>query len=122
MTRKIVAWEVSNDDHAVIVLHSNGLAARREGANELNLDFDEVSVKRANSFDKFSDGIHTAILHLPIKQMMEDFDFQGYCGWCEMTVYPSSDYGTDEKLPIFSDDGERVFCNAECKRKYDEIV
>jgi hypothetical protein len=30
MTRKIVAWEVSNDDHAVIVLHSNGLAARPE--------------------------------------------------------------------------------------------
>ncbi|MBO2700820.1 hypothetical protein [Shewanella algae] len=57
MSKKNVAWQVLEDyeEHGCIVFHHHGLAARREGACELGLDFEYVECARAPQFDQYAE-------------------------------------------------------------------
>lgn len=54
---KKVAWQINEDMEcgSVVVFHHHGLAARREGANDLGLDFEDVECYRASQFDEYAD-------------------------------------------------------------------
>ena len=64
--KKQRAWVASEDGegHSVVIFHHHGLAARREGANALGMEFDEVECKRAPHFDSFADQGHVPPLDL----------------------------------------------------------
>ena len=53
---KAVAWEVVelNEGYGVIVFHSHGLAARRLGAEKLDVEFEDTESWRAKDYDKYA--------------------------------------------------------------------
>jgi hypothetical protein len=56
-TMKAYVVREDHDGGSAIVFATNGATARRQGANELNMDFDEVdSCKREPDFDQFAPG------------------------------------------------------------------
>lgn len=57
MAEALKAYTVSDDDEcAVVVFASSGIAARRMGANSLDMDFQGVSCRRSKDFDQYTPG------------------------------------------------------------------
>ncbi|WPZ36740.1 hypothetical protein T8K17_11400 [Thalassobaculum sp. OXR-137] len=52
----IVTEHVSGEDQAVVRFAASNVIARREGANGLDVEFPDVSCKRAEHFDGFAPG------------------------------------------------------------------
>ena len=54
---KKVAWQINDtfEGSSTIIFHHHGLAARREGANELDLDFEDVECSRQAYFDEYAE-------------------------------------------------------------------
>lgn len=108
--RPIVAWYVSDDESAEIIFHSHGLAARREGANELSADFESVECRRLSWADKFaSQG------WVPARECVaHGWHFDECCG-CGARI----DEDTQEERGLTAErvhgwSGGLVYCCAEC--------
>lgn len=59
MSTPLKAYVVHEDDegNCAVVFATNGATARRDGANELNLSFEEVaSCRRQPAFDQYAPG------------------------------------------------------------------
>jgi hypothetical protein len=54
---KKIAWQIDDifEGTSTFVFHHHGLAARREGANELDLDFEDVECSRKPYFDEYAE-------------------------------------------------------------------
>jgi hypothetical protein len=110
-----VAWQVSEDfdGHACIVFHHHGLAARREGANELNSDFDSVELKRAPEFDSYADEGF-----VPNKILIES-------GWwfeCHHCGHKLHEDDEENERNDYVYVNQSVYCNPTCQHKLDKTI
>lgn len=97
MGKKKVVWVVSDDEHGVVVSHHHGLAARREGANELDAEFDDVTCRRAPELDQYADRMN----ELTFRMLVEEFGWFAYCSYCDRIIYKN-------EIALWDDD--RAYC------------
>lgn len=92
MERKdaLVAYVVrSYENENVIIFARHGVVARREGANELGIDFSEVeSCTRAKEYDKYSPG------PVPLLAQLDRFRFE--CNYCDAKFDDEGRYTDDD--------------------------
>jgi hypothetical protein len=101
-TKPLKAYQVDHyEEGSVIVFARHNVVARREGANELNTDFDGVAFcRRAPQFDHYAPG------PVPISAMIEaGWWWTCSCRDCGTQVTEDFDYVVR---------GDRVFCDATC--------
>jgi hypothetical protein len=102
------AWEVQEDDdehRGTIVFHKDGTAARRLGANELDVNPEYVTCKRRPLFDKYAEQGF-----VPPKVLIENHEWYFECENCFNHISES----TIEDLSQVVYSGRRVFCNQAC--------
>lgn len=108
------AYQVTEPEegNAVIVFAEKNVVARRNGANELDIDFTEVeSCVRKPQFDEFA-----AAGEVPVKALLAD-GWWFECGNCGRRVdeggcMHDEDYEQAEHAPHI--DGRAVFCDIDC--------
>lgn len=119
MTKRLKAYEVREPDegHCVIRFATNNATARREGANELDIDWESVeSCQRKPHFDHYAPG--------PVPPLvLIDFGWWFECHHCGRQVdnYMSErleDDGLDpaDFTPVAS--GHAVYCSEACQAKH----
>ena len=103
------AWIVREDQEgfATIVFNNHGLAARKEGASELDLDFDQVECNRAKEFDKYNNKT------LDVEILIKDHGWWFECYHCYKKIEKDMD-NFDAVLFCTSS----YFCSQECLIKY----
>lgn len=117
-TEALKAYHVGDgsEGEQVIRFATNSAQARREGGNELNLTFEEVSFCcRAPLADEFA-----GQPHIPATAFHE----QGwwlYCNKCEKQLYEDAESDDGKPLPIVYD-GKHAYCGPECKAQRDQAV
>lgn len=104
--RPVVAWKVDGGEHSKIVFHHHGLAARREGANALDLEFGLAICTRAPEFDQYA-----SLGEVPI-QVLLDAGWHFYCQHCDMLVRQNDN--DEERGPLVVD-GDTVYCSKSCQ-------
>lgn len=119
--KKLKAYMVREDyeGHAVIAFATNNATARREGGQELNLEFDEVeSCRRAPEFDQYAPGPVPALVMIEHGWWFE-------CSHCGRKVSASDmydeieDQGLDPSQFAPRDDGRHgVYCSATCEAQH----
>lgn len=114
--KKIVAWMVRDDceGHACIVMHHHGIAARREGANQLDIEFEYVDCSRAPQFDQYADQgkVPTMVL------LEHGWWFEcSHCGCSIMAEQLEETKDTPLDKVVIA--GDHVYCNQDCKDKFD---
>lgn len=78
------AYSVQGNEYGVIAFASCNVVARREGANELNIEFSDVeSCRRVPSLDDYA-GQPGGV---PMRVLVEDHGWSQECGYCERRVY-----------------------------------
>lgn len=105
------AWHVKSgsEDHGdTIVFHESNAAARRIGANELNIDFEDAECIRAECYDQYA-----AQGHVPAKVLMED-GWHFFCWGC-------GDWVEDVSDTVFSG-MHGVYCCQQCKDDRDALI
>lgn len=102
-----VAWKVDGGEHSKIVFHHHGLAARREGANELDVEFELAICTRAREFDQYA-----SLGEVPT-QVLLDAGWFFYCHYCDATVRQNDD--SDEERGPLVVDGDSVYCSQACQ-------
>lgn len=107
-----VAWKVDDGEHSKIVFHHHGLAARREGANELDVEFEHADCTRAPQFDQF------APLGKVPAQALLDAGWFFYCQHCDMIARQDDD--DEERGPLVLVD-DTVYCSQACLDKQEAI-
>jgi len=112
MSDKILAWQVSHDfeDCSCIIFSKHGIAARRLGANELDVEFEYAKCRRAPDFDQYSD-----IGSVP-SSVLIDAGWWFECFHCSHKMHLED----DEKDPseyFYGKDGE--YCSVDCKADKD---
>ncbi|NBB11778.1 hypothetical protein [Pseudomonas sp. SLFW] len=119
MTDKpLKAYHVGEDSEGghVITFATNSATARREGGNEMGLEFNEVSFcRRAQWADQFA-----GQPFIPAKAYHE----QGwwlYCGQCETQLYEDAEDDDGNPLIIVYD-GRRAYCDQNCKDSHDREI
>lgn len=106
------------DEGWAIVFATNGAAARRYAANEMNCDFSEVDYCcRVKGFDKFSPG------PVPILEQIA-FGWRFECCGCGRWIEDGmEEYAEEDGVVITVDDaverGSEIFCSAVCMAKED---
>jgi hypothetical protein len=115
------AFQVSDTDgHGVIVFANTAVAARRIGANELNIEFECVdSCRRKPEFDKYA-----ANAFVP-KEVLLDHGWTFECFGCGRDVDSDLEgwhsHGERERCiklnPVF--EGDKVYCCPSCKSRYE---
>lgn len=97
------AYQVNGNDYSVIRFAKSAVVARREGADELDIDFRDVqSCCRVPGFDHFAPG------PVPKRALLES-------GWwfeCTNCEAPSE----LKTGAVFYE--ENIFCSAECRRDF----
>lgn len=115
-----VAWRVDEigTGHSVIVFHHHGLAARRQGANHFDGDFDSVECRRDAQFDQFSAQGFVP----PIELLKAGWWYT--CPHCGNEVRDDDDRDDEEATPIdqVAVDGENAYCNNSCLSAYKDRV
>jgi hypothetical protein len=100
MTTALKAYMVHGDDEAVIMFSSNSATARREGANEMNMEWSDVdSCRRASEYDVYAPG------PVPTSVMIET-GWRFGCNCCGQWVT------SDNPHPVIR--GSIVYCDAAC--------
>lgn len=107
--KPVVAWKVDDGEHARVVFHHHGLAARREGANELDADFECVACSRAPQFDQYA-----SMGKVP-SQALLDAGWWFYCQHCDAIVTQREQDDEERGDPVLED--EVVYCSQACKDK-----
>lgn len=99
---KLKAYSVQGDEYGVIAFALSGVVARREGANELNIEFSQVeSCRRIPELDDFA-GKPGGV---PMQLLVEEHGWSQECGYCERRVYH------DQAARVW--EGDQVYCSAE---------
>lgn len=115
--KKVVAYQVSEDyeGHSAIVFASSSAAARREGANELDQEWETVSCTRLQWADEYAPG--------PVPDLVKvDNGWWITCNGCEVRVdngleaYDSYTGVTRRLRPVEDDRG--FFCCVGCRTSY----
>lgn len=96
------AYSVQGNEYGVITFARFNVVARREGANELNIEFSDVeSCRRMPALDGYAGRAGG----LPWRVLVEDHGWSQECGYCERLV------GSDDGGRVWVSD--QVFCSAE---------
>lgn len=103
--RPVVAWKVDYGEHSKIVFHHHGLAARREGVEALDGEFEHASCTRAPEFDQYA-----SLGEVPT-QVLLDAGWFFYCHYCDMIVRQDGDDGRGFLVV----DGDAVYCSKACQ-------
>lgn len=104
---KLKAYNVQGNEYGTIVFSLHNVVARREGAEELNIEFEDVeSCRRIPELDGYAnvDG------GVPMKVLVEEHGWMQECGYCERRVY------SDCENRIWITDNQ-VCCDIECAAK-----
>ena len=105
--RKLKAYSVQGDEFGTVVFATCGVVARREGANELNIEFQDVeSCRRIPDLDNYS-----AQGSVPWKVLVEDHGWIMECAGCYKRV------ASDTEGSIWADENT-VYCRKECVREH----
>ena len=108
-----VVRDDGGDGECCIRFAKHPVVARREGANELNTDFESVECRRAKEFDEYVPGPVP-----PLVLIEHGWWFE--CMGCDQRVTNDSFHDDDEERPhspvAFGDWG--VCCSPECKAEY----
>lgn len=103
----IKAYSVQGNEYGVIEFANYSVAARRQGANELNIEFDDVeSCTRVPELDKYA-GRKGGV---PFRVLVEEHGWSQECGYCERRVF------NDEPDRIWLTD-DQVVCCPECEAR-----
>lgn len=95
------AYSVQGNEYGVIAFASCNVVARREGANELNIEFSDVeSCRRVPALDGYA-GQPGGV---PMRVLVEDHGWSQECGHCERRVY--------DDAPARVWVADQVFCDA----------
>lgn len=96
------AYSVQGNEYGVIAFASSNVVARREGANELNIEFSDVeSCRRLPELDGYA-GRPGGV---PWRLLVEEHDWSQECGHCQRRVY------SDQPARVWVAD--QVYCSAE---------
>lgn len=99
------AYHVQGDEYGCIRFAHNNVTARREGAQELDTEFNAVSCKRIPGADKYAtQGC------VPVRALVEEFGWWQECAWCDHHV----DDETDGRVW----DGDTAYCDVECEARF----
>lgn len=104
----------NSEGHCVIVFATNGATARREGGNELNLEFEEVDTcTRKPQFDEYAPG------PVPPKVLIEN-GWWFECVHCARTVSEEmasdiEDAGLNPENFEIIEAGDTVYCSRGCQ-------
>lgn len=107
------AYSVQGDEYGTVVFAKHSVVARRKGANDLNIDFEDVeSCRRMPELDEYA----AAGKPVSWRVLVEEHGWQLECGWCYGRVY------SDEPNRVWADD-QTVYCCPECEaRKTDHRI
>lgn len=98
------AYHVQGDEYGCIRFAHNNVTARREGANELDTEFNAVSCKRIPGADKYAEQGR-----VPVRALVEEFGWWQECGYCYHHVSDE----TDGRVW----DGDTAYCGVECEAR-----
>lgn len=102
------AYMVSDDEHSVIRFAKYSVVARREGANELDVEFGDVRCERAPYADAY-----TEQRWVPAEVLMAN-GWWISCGHCGAQVFDDNeDEDGNPKVPVF--EGKHTYCDQDCK-------
>lgn len=111
MPNKLRAYNVQSDDFGCVVFAKSGIEARRNGANELDLDLSEiVSCRLAPALDKYV----SVIGGVPWKVLVEEHDWTQECGYCNHRV------SSAEPDHVWNDDSQ-IYCSIECQARREDV-
>ncbi|HHA1396910.1 TPA: hypothetical protein ACOEOW_003890 [Enterobacter hormaechei subsp. xiangfangensis] len=102
------AYHVQGDEYGVIRFAKSNVAARREGANELEEEFNCVSCKRIPGADKYAE-----LGHVPSRDLVEEFGFWQECAYCSCHV----DNETEGRVW----EGDTAYCSVECEARRENV-
>lgn len=120
MTAKPVkAYAVTERSEAmtVIVFATSGIAARRQGANEHNTEFDCIeSCRRAPWADQYQ-----STGKIPAQAWIDN-GYSQICDYCETVIYGDTTEDEDgyEQEPIF--EGMHAYCGSGCKEAREQDI
>lgn len=109
--KTLKAYSVQGNEYGCIRFASSNVVARREGASELEVEFNEIeSCRRVPELDKYA-----SKRRVPWKVLVEEHGWSQECGYCERRVY------NDVPDRVWNDTGEQLYCNAECRARAEEL-
>lgn len=112
LQKPMKAFIVSDgEEGACICFARHSVAARRDGANELNTDFEAVSCRRAPQFDQYAEAGEVPA------SVLVDHGWWFECMQCGQKVCddPYDSEGDPVQLdPVFTPSGQ-IFCRPSCK-------
>lgn len=105
--KPLKAYSVQGSDEGTIVFAHHSIVARREGANELNLDFDQIeSCRRAPELDQYAGQGFVSL-----RVLVEQHGWRTLCCYCEGRIY------SDEEGAAWIG-AERAYCCEGHKAKH----
>lgn len=113
--KKVVAWQVTDphEGNATIAFHHHGLAARRIGADDLDMESEGMECKRAPEYNKFAEaGV------VPTIALLEN-------GWwfeCHHCGNRVEEDGENSLRTVVIDGHRTVYCDKSCKDAKDTEV
>ncbi|BCP56229.1 hypothetical protein K32_48460 [Kaistia sp. 32K] len=100
------AYSVQGSEYGTITFARHAVVARRDGANELNIEFEDVeSCLRVPALDRYA-----SAGGVPWRVLVEEHGWCQECGYCERRVY------NDEPDRVWTTD-EQVCCSVECEAR-----
>lgn len=107
--------EGSEGEH-VIVFATSGAAGRRQGGNELNLEFEEVQFcRRAPWADEFA-----GQRFIPAKAY-HDNGWWLFCNHCETRLYEDAEDDDSNRRELVYD-GQHAYCDQGCKDAHEQDI
>ncbi len=81
--KKLKAYNVQANEAGTVVFAAYSVVARREGANELNVDFEDIeSCRRMPEVDHYvTQGF------VPMRVLVEEHGWFAFCSWCEHRTF-----------------------------------
>lgn len=114
-----VAWVVADtwEGYAKVVFHRHALAARRIGAERLNIDYEDADQRRAPKYDQYADRCR-----VPVSVLIDDGWFFE-CYHCCSRIHHDEEEINIADVIIEDDESCKIYCSAECKQaEADEIA
>lgn len=109
MAKPLKAYSVQEEESGLIVFATSGIAARREGANELSVEFkDVISCNRAPWADQYAEQGW-----VPVKALLEQGWWQSCNGCGCMVSADSTNYEDEPHEPVIEERG--LYCSPSCK-------
>lgn len=103
------AYSVQGDEYGCVIFASSNIAARRVGASELGIEFNQVtSCCRMPEADRFAE--QRAV---PVKVLVEEFGWWQECAYCASMI-------SAEESPDRAWEGDHIFCDTNCQQKFHE--